>query len=253
MKKKKRRLVRKDLIFAVFTIVVLICVLSRGIPDGAQRLYLGKSNVGEKAIALTFDGAMGSHTKKLIDALAPTGAKVTFFVFGEDVAEDPQVVLRAYDEGHMIGNFTYDDSKPLSFMGKAKAKNEINKAAEVIGNEIGTRPYFVRVPNGFVSAYQLKALDCFFVSWSTNIYDKGKFTANDVYDKLMKNAADGEIIRLNINSESTVNGVVKAVKDLQNEGYEFVRVDDLLTRNGDKLARGMLYRKCKHDHHPLAF
>jgi cell division protein YceG involved in septum cleavage len=74
-----------------------------------------------------------------------------------------------------------------------------------------------------------------------------------VVEKLIKNAKDGEIIRLNINSESTVEGVVKAVKELQADGFEFVRVDDLLTRNGDKLARGMLYRKCKFDTKPIAF
>ncbi|MBR4286164.1 MAG: polysaccharide deacetylase family protein [Clostridia bacterium] len=252
MKKKKRKFVEKHVAFALAVLLIALVLVSRGIPDGVARLNLGKSNVGEKAIALTFEGETGKYTKKLIDSLAPTGAKVTFFVYGEDVENNPQTVLRAYDEGHMIGNFTYD-STPLIFMGKSKAKEDINKSATVIGNEIGTRPYFVRVPDGFVSSYQLKTLNCFFVSWSSSVYDKGNLTADDVYEKLIKNAKDGEIIRLNINSESTVEGVVRAVEQLQKEGYEFVRVDDLLTRNGDKLARGMLYRKCKFDTKPIAF
>ncbi len=252
MKKKKRVLVEKHVVFAVVSLLIALVVVSRGIPDGVARLNLGKSNVGEKAIALTFEGETGKYTKQLIDSLAPTGAKVTFFVYGEDVAKKPQTVLRAYDEGHMIGNFTYD-STPLIFMGKSKAKEDISKSAVIIGNEIGTRPYFVRVPDGFVSSYQLKTLDCFFVSWSSSAYDKGNYTADDVYERLMRNAKDGEIIRLNINSQGTVEGVVKAVRELQNEGFEFVRVDDLLTRNGDDLARGMLYRKCKYDRSPIAF
>lgn len=252
MKKKKVFVKRKEVVFSVISILIALIFISRGIPDGTARLDLGKSGVGEKAIALTFDGTTGKYTKLLIDALAPTGAKVTFFVFGEDVSENPQTILRACDEGHMIGNFTYD-STPLFLMGKSKAKEDIRESAEIIVNEIGTRPYFVRVPDGFVTSYQLKTLDCFFVSWSTSIYDKGNYTADDVYNKIMKNAKDGEIIRLNINSESTVEGVIKAVKELQSEGFEFVRVDDLLTRNGDKLARGMLYRKCKFDTAPIAF
>ncbi len=252
MKKKKSSFVEKDVVFAVVSILIVLVIVSRGIPDGAARLNLGESSVGEKAIALTFEGTTGKYTKTLIDALAPTGAQVTFFVYGEDVGKNPQTVLRAYDEGHMIGNFTYD-STPLFFMGQTKAKEDINKSAKIIGDEIGTRPYFVRVPDGFVSSYQLKTLDCFFVSWSSSIYDKGDYTADDVYKKLMRNAKDGEIIRLNINSESTVDGVLKAVKELQGEGFEFVRVDDLLTRNGDKLARGMLYRKCKFNTSPVAF
>ncbi len=252
MKKKKKLFVEKHVVFAVVSILIALTIVSRGIPDGVARLNLGKSPVGEKAIALTFEGTTGKYTKELIDSLAPTGAKVTFFVYGEDVAKNPQTVLRAYDEGHMIGNFTYD-STPLIFMGKTKAKEDINKSAKIIGDEIGTRPYFVRVPDGFVSSYQLKTLDCFFVSWSSSVFDKGDYTADDVYEKLMKNAKDGEIIRLNINSESTVDGVIKAVKELQKDGFEFVRVDDLLTRNGHKLARGMLYRKCRFDAEPIAF
>ncbi len=252
MKKKKRPFIDRDIIFVVVSILIVLVIVSRGIPDGSKRLNLGKSVVGEKAIALTFEGSTGQYTKKLIDALAPTGAKVTFFVYGEDVEKNPQAVLRAYDEGHLIGNFTYD-SKPLVFMGQTKAKADISKSAEIIRDEIGTTPFFVRVPDGFVSSYQLKTLDCFFISWSASVYDNGNYTADDVYKKLMRSAGDGEIIRLNINSESTVEGVIKAVKELQKDGFEFVRVDDLLTRNGHKLARGMLYRKCKFEADPIAF
>ncbi len=252
MKKKKRLFAKKHIVFAVASILIALTIVSRGIPDGIARLNLGKSSVGEKAIALTFEGTSGKYTKKLIDTLAPTGAKITLFVYGEDVAKNPQTVLRAYDEGHMIGNFTYD-STPLIFMGKTKGKEDINKSAKIIGDEIGTRPYFVRVPDGYVSSYQLKTLDCFFVSWSSSVYDKGNYTSDDVYEKLIRNAKDGEIIRLNINSESTVDGVVKAVRELQKDGFEFVRVDDLLTRNGHKLARGILYRKCRFDSDPIAF
>lgn len=252
MKKKKRPFIERDVVFAVVSILIVLVIVSRGIPDGATRLNIGKSGVGEKAIALTFEGTTGQYTKQLIDSLAPTGAKVTFFVYGEDVAKNPQAVLRAYDEGHMIGNFTYD-STPLFLMGQTKAKEDINKSAKVIGDEIGTRPFFVRVPDGFVSSYQLKTLDCFFVSWSSSVYDNGSYTSEDVYKKLMWHARDGEIIRLNINSKSTAEGVLMAIKELQADGFEFVRVDDLLTRNGDKLARGMLYRKCKFDADPIAF
>lgn len=252
MKKKKRRFLSRDVVFVVVAIVVLLALVSRGIPDGIARLNLGKSNVGEKAIALTFDGCAGEYTKKLIDGLARTGAKVTLFVHGKDVEKNPQIVLRAHDEGHLIGNYTYDDQS-LLFMTVNKSKEDINKSADIIGREIGYRPFFVRVPGGTVTSYQLKALNCFFVAWSEDIYDKGNYTGEDVYKKLLRNARDGEIIRLNINSESTVEGVLKAIPELQKEGYEFVRVDDLLTRNGNKLAKGMLYRKCKHDASPLAF
>ena len=46
----------------------------------------------------------------------------------------------------------------------------------------------------------------------------------------MKKADDGEIILLLDTNEATVNAVLRAIPELQEQGYEFVRVDDLLTR-----------------------
>lgn len=53
--------------------------------------------------------------------------------------------------------------------------------------------------------------------------------------------------------ETTVKGVLRAIETLQKEGYKFVRVDELLCRNGDGLLKGIGYRKCEKGKHPVHF
>ena len=49
--------------------VVLIVIMSRGIPDGTLRYQLPDSNIPEKAIALTFDDGPSGYTEDLLDGL----------------------------------------------------------------------------------------------------------------------------------------------------------------------------------------
>ena len=69
----------------------------------------------------------------------------------------------------------------------------------------------------------------------------------------MKQAKDGAIILMHDTKKETVNAVLRAIPELQEQGYELVRVDDLLSRNGDKLKMGVPYRSCKYDRGAVAF
>ena len=65
-----------------------------------------------------------------------------------------------------------------------------------------------------------------------------------IYDWLIDNARDGDIILLHDTREATVPAVLRAIDTLMADGYDFVRVDELLCRNGDLLAPGLGYRFC---------
>src|SRR5437773_9676279 len=59
-------------------------------------------------IAMTFDdGPSATLTPKLLDLLAAHHIKATFFVIGENVAEHPEIVARAAQEGHEIANHSW--------------------------------------------------------------------------------------------------------------------------------------------------
>ena len=66
-------------------------------------------------VALTFDDGPDEHwTPKILDVLAEYQAKATFFVIGKYVKKHPDIIQRMVNEGHELGNHTWDHpSLPL--------------------------------------------------------------------------------------------------------------------------------------------
>lgn len=250
--KKESMLQLRAFVFAVFIVLLAVVVVSRVIPDGSYRLVLGESVVGEKAIALTFDDGPSGNTEELLDGLSRYGAKVSFFVLGKKAEKNPEIVKRAYAEGHLIGNHTYDHIR-MPFFDYDTVSSSVGKTYNIIKDITGEETVYLRAPYGDVTALQLKRLDSVFIGWSTSSYDWQNKDADYIYERLMSTAADGEIILLHDTKKATVDAVLKAIPELQAQGYEFVRVDELLTRNGHKLKLGVIYRNCEYEHAPFIF
>jgi peptidoglycan/xylan/chitin deacetylase (PgdA/CDA1 family) len=249
--KKRRNKIIEDILIIIPFILVL-CILSRCIPDGTIRLNIGESGIGEKAIALTFDDGPSDYTEMLLDGLDKHNAKATFFVIGSKAEKNPEIVLRIHDDGHLVGNHTYSH---IDFYKSSieDIEKDITKGADVIEAITEVRPMFLRAPYGNVNFIQLKKLDSFFVHWSASTLDWFKEDEDYIYKRIMKEAKDGAIILMHDTKEVTVKAVLRAIPELQQQGYEFVRVDDLLTRNGNKLKMGVPYRSCKYDRGAVAF
>ena len=81
-------------------------------PKWVRKLFSGsvwEMSQTEKAIYLTFDdGPHPSITPFVLDELNKYGARATFFCIGKNVTENPAVYKRILDEGHAVGNHTYD-------------------------------------------------------------------------------------------------------------------------------------------------
>ncbi|MEI6119274.1 MAG: polysaccharide deacetylase family protein [bacterium] len=63
----------------------------------------------KKYVALTFDdGPNENTTPLLLDILKAKNVHATFFLIGQNIQQCSGIVQRIYDEGHMIGNHTWD-------------------------------------------------------------------------------------------------------------------------------------------------
>ncbi|MCL2407398.1 MAG: polysaccharide deacetylase family protein, partial [Defluviitaleaceae bacterium] len=63
-------------------------------------------------IALTFDdGPHGVNTPRILDALARYEARATFYVLGSEVVRFPHIIQRMQDEGHLVGNHTFNHTQ----------------------------------------------------------------------------------------------------------------------------------------------
>ena len=140
---KKRSVKIVENALTVIPFLLVLAILSRTIPDGTIRLNIGDSGIGEKAVALTFDDGPSGYTEELLDGLAQYNAKATFFVVGKTAQKMPEVVKRAHEEGHLIGNHTYSH---LDFYKSSlsEIKKDIGKGAKVIQDITGEKPLFLR-------------------------------------------------------------------------------------------------------------
>ena len=95
-----------------------------------------KSN--EKKAYLTFDdGPTSKATGKILDILKEMNVKATFFVVGKHVKEHPELVKRAYDEGHYIANHGYSHNNKLLYKNMESFKNEVVSTDLEISKAIG--------------------------------------------------------------------------------------------------------------------
>lgn len=238
--KKKKILKLASAALAIFLVIVLLTYLTTPFE---KNLYFPGSSTSEKQIALTFDDGPGEYTAELLDGLRERGVKASFFLMGSKVERRPEIVETMAADGHLIGCHTWSH---INFFKSSEAEiaSELDRTNDLIESITGSRPQFLRPPYGYYFGTQLNKIDMVAVLWSATPRDWVNTDEEYIYDWLIDNARDGDIILLHDTREATVPAVLRAIDTLLDEGYDFVRVDELLCRNGDLLAPGLGYRFC---------
>lgn len=98
-------------------------------------------------MAITFDDGPATHTTQLLDILKKHDVKATFFVLGKSAKVQKNTLLRAYKEGHQIGNHSWDH-KDLKKLSDEEIVNQIIKTNDVILNITGEEVNVMRPPYG---------------------------------------------------------------------------------------------------------
>src|ERR1035437_244457 len=129
------RLLLAGLVYAAGTAVMLYLLFH----PRNQWLVANRSRVdGVGCVALTFDdGPDPVDTPRLLDLLREKNVKATFFVVGERAERHPEIVRRAWEEGHLIGNHTWSHRPLFCFLTPRRLRSEIERGAECIGRICG--------------------------------------------------------------------------------------------------------------------
>jgi peptidoglycan/xylan/chitin deacetylase (PgdA/CDA1 family) len=120
------------------------------LPDGFP-YSVENASTDIRYFALTFDGgSYAAAADEILDTLASRGVKSTIFVTGAFIRRFPQVVIRAYEMGHEIGNHTlshprlttYADNMAQSTrpeVSRQTVTNELEGAARILADRTGLR------------------------------------------------------------------------------------------------------------------
>lgn len=210
------------------------------IDDDLQTKISALTKNQEKIAYLTFDdGPTLRATPRVLDILKEEDVKATFFVIGKYVKNHPDLVKRAYDEGHFIANHGYDHSNKKLYESKESFINEITSTDKEIANALGLDDYcshVFRFPNGFMSpnyhskketaAKILKDMGYVYVDWNClNKDSEKKFSNYQLLNNLKKTAKNKGTLIILMHDTKDVNDTPAVLKQsiayLKEQGYEF--------------------------------
>lgn len=194
-------------------------------------------------VALTFDDGPGYNkaSDKILDVLEKYNVKATFFMVGQNAADHPANVKRKVDLGCEIGNHTYNHSK----YGNNISPSDISKASKAIETAGGKFPTAFRSPGGVTTdsiRSECKKEGMVLYYWSLDTQDWKNRNADTVYNRVMNNVEDGDIILMHEIYDSTADAVAKMVPDLLEKGYQLVTCEELVAmKTGEKPKVGQQY------------
>ena len=187
---------------------------------------------GKKLVAITFDDGPGYEvTESLVDQLDKRDAKVTFFMVGNRVSKQPNLVKRIFDAGHTIGNHSYSH-KSFKKQTPENYLYEINTTNQLIKDITGQDVIYVRPPYGSYKKSTLENVNMNFVLWSIDTLDWKTRDAEMVYNEIINNVEDGDIVLMHDLYPTTVEAAIRAIDYLLENGYAVVSLDEMYRLRG---------------------
>ena len=195
--------------------------------------YLG--DPGKNVIYLTFDaGYENGCTEKILDVLQAQQVPAAFFLVGNYLEKNADLVRRMVEEGHIVGNHTmhhYDMSKLSDKESFSRELTDLETLfREVTGKEL---PKYYRPPQGIYSEENLKMakeLGYRTVFWSLAYVDwqnDHQPTKEEAFAKLLPRTHPGAVVLLHSTSRTNAEILEELIGKWKEEGYTFGTVEDL--------------------------
>lgn len=172
----------------------------------------------EKKLYITFDdGPHPTITPQVLEILKEFNAKATFFCIGKNIESNNDVFNRIINEGHSVGNHTFNHNKGW----KTKTKDyidSVNKTENIINSLTDShgRTALLRPPYGKIKSSQIRKLKRHYklVAWTVISYDWDKsLSPEECFNNVIRNAANGSIIVFH-DSEKAVNNMIPTLKKI---------------------------------------
>ena len=200
--------------------------------DEFDGVYLSKS--GGKTLYLTFDeGYENGYSGQILDVLKKTQTPAAFFITGDYLENEAELVKRMVDEGHIVGNHTQNHPSMPEVPDVTTLAKEITDLDDQFFALTGQHMRYLRPPKGEFSEKTLavsKDLGYKSVFWSFAYADWEKDKVNGAqyaYDHVMPYLHDGAILLLHAVSKDNADALEQIIIDAKAAGYTFKSLDEL--------------------------
>lgn len=194
---------------------------------------MGHLPTDKRQVALTFDdGPNPDATPLILDTLAEHDVRATFFILGSHAELWPELVHRAMDEGHQVGNHGYFHRK-LHLKTPHYVRRDVTLGKRAIERSGVPAPRFFRAPHGFRSPWVSAiagSLGERTVGWSLGVWDSDQPGVTAIVHRTIEGVKPGSIVLLHDgdgynasgNRLQTAAALPAIITGLRERGYEFV-------------------------------
>jgi peptidoglycan/xylan/chitin deacetylase (PgdA/CDA1 family) len=176
-------------------------------------------------VALTFDDGPGPDTGAVLDTLRAHGMVATFFVTGQNATAHPDTVRREREEGHEIGNHTWDHANLRSLTPDA-VRREIDRTNQAIHDAAGVTPRWLRPPYGEYDAGVAGIAGTPLALWSVDVED-WRHPPDETIVQRATQVQAGDIILVHDIHAQTVRNVPAILDALQAGGAVLATVSEM--------------------------
>lgn len=208
--------------YAIPVIIQLALITwgSSQISSGFHLKAICRGETSLKQIVLTFDdGPDPEVTPQILDVLKKYNAPATFFCIGHKVEAHPEIVQRAYHEGHIIANHSYRHGNLFDLQGPSAMGEELVRTNSVIMETIEQTPQYFRPPYGVTTPALAKAVQKIgltTIGWSVRSMDTVSKDPEKLINTVTSKLKPGDIILFHDTQIGTVlalEGVMKFCKE----------------------------------------
>lgn len=190
---------------------------------------------GPKVAYITFDdGIVRDNTEKILGILKEKNVKATFFVLGNTISKNRDVLKRMAEEGHSIGNHSYSHRKEIVYKNSSGLMNEIEKTSNLIKETVGKAMNLFRPPYGSTiikrQSYQDALKNYKVILWNVDSNDsrvKG-IKADEIYKNVVAQVENkrSAIILFHETKEESVKALPMVIDYLKRNGFEIKPISE---------------------------
>ena len=185
-------------------------------------------------VYLTFDaGYENGNVERILDTLKSENVSAAFFVLGNLITQNTELINRMFDEGHLVCNHTYSH-KSMVECTKEQFETELKRLEDTCLNATGKQlAKYYRPPEGkfdkdslcFAEEMGYKTIFWSFAyaDWDNN----SQPSPEKAKEKILSNVHNGEIMLLHPTSKTNADILGDVIKELKRQGFRFGTLDEL--------------------------